>query len=86
MEHKIISYFEGYPIYLSNRKNKKYMSFVNNRFVHFGDKRYEQYKDKIGYYKNLDHNDENRRKLYYIRHPKNYPKGSPDWLSKQILW
>ena len=30
--------------------------------IHFGDNRYQQYKDKIGIYSHLDHNDKERRK------------------------
>ena len=33
----------------STRKNKKYMVLNNNNnIVHFGDKRYEQFRDDIG--------------------------------------
>jgi len=42
--------------------------FVKRYILSFGDKRYQHYKDKIGYYKNLDHNDKQRRKLYRNRH------------------
>lgn len=29
---------------------------------------------------------EDRRRLYYIRHPKDYKEFSRDWLVKTILW
>ena len=38
------------------------------RLIHFGDRRYGQYRDKLRHYSNLDHNDEQRRRLYYARH------------------
>ena len=52
----------------STRKNKKYMVLNNNNnIVHFGDKRYEQFRDDIGLYKNLNHNDKERQKNYCKR-------------------
>ena len=83
---KFIGIFENYPIYLSTRKNKKYMARVNDRWIHFGDKRYEHYHDKMAYYKNLDHLDKRRRLLYHLRHKHDYPMGSADWFSKMVLW
>ncbi len=59
-------------IFKSNRKNKKYVAHINDKGqiikIHFGDKRYQQYKDKIGEYSQKDHKDNKRRKLYYLRH------------------
>lgn len=53
---------------ISPRKNKKYkVTFIKHNktyTIHFGDKRYEHYKDKIGLYSHLDHLDENRRRLF----------------------
>lgn len=83
---KFIGMFQGYKIYLSNKKYKKYAAKVNDRFVHFGDKRYQHYRDKMGYYKNLDHNDKKRRDRYYSRHNKDYGKGTADYFSKHVLW
>lgn len=52
----------------STHKHKKYMVKVNDTWVHFGDKRYQHYYDSaLGLYKNLNHNDEQRRKLYRAR-------------------
>ena len=49
----------------SNLKFKKYAVYVlkdgKRRLIHFGDARYQQYKDKIGLYSHLDHNDKKRR-------------------------
>ena len=51
----------------SNMKNKKLMTKVNNKIIHFGDSRYQQFKDKTGIYKSLDHGDKERRKKYLLR-------------------
>lgn len=60
---------KGYTIKVSTRKNKKYDVYKDDKYItSFGDKRYQHYKDLIGYYKNLDHNDKKRRELYRLRH------------------
>lgn len=53
------------------------------RLIHFGDSRYGQYKDKIGEYSSLDHNDKQRRKSYLARSKgiKN-KKGELTWKDK----
>ena len=76
----------------SNHINKKYMvdtvkwngKVYNN--VHFGDKRYQQFKDStpLKLYSNLDHNDTNRRRLYHLRHKND--TGPAGALSKFYLW
>ena len=79
--------YYSYLIKPSVKKNKKYDVFKKNKYIlSFGDNRYEQYNDKIGYYKHLDHNDKKRKDLYYKRHPINYHKYSADWFSKKYLW
>lgn len=63
-------------IQISKRKNKKYVATVidkktkKTRLIHFGDKRYQQYKDStpIKKYSNKNHNDTLRRKNYFKRH------------------
>ena len=73
----------------SKVKNKKYAAILpNGKRVNFGDKRCQQYEDRtpLKLYSNLDHHDKERRKRYYERHDKDYPKYSPDWLSKKYLW
>lgn len=58
-----------------NNTNSRYKYFVyvksdNKRGykkIGFGFKGMEQFKDKGGYYKNLDHNDSERRKRYLAR-------------------
>ena len=73
----------------SKVKNKKYTAILpNGKRVNFGDKRYQQYEDRtpLKLYSNLDHHDKERRKRYYERHSKDYPKYSADYLSKKYLW
>lgn len=82
----------AYKIYKSKKPNKKYVAYltkpnINGRSaIHFGDTRYEQYYDKIGLYKKLDHLNSERRARYYARHSKDYPKYTSDWFSKHFLW
>ena len=49
--------------YKSERKNKKYAVVVNDKVIHFGDTRYQQYQDKtpLKLYSYLNHYDEKRR-------------------------
>tara|TARA_R110002153_G_scaffold212442_1_gene365072 strand:- start:647 stop:907 length:261 start_codon:yes stop_codon:yes gene_type:complete len=81
-----------YKPFVSKRKHKKYSVYVksNNKsgkkLIHFGDNRYGQFKDKLGHYKHLDHNDPKRKKAYYDRHGKAISKDTPKWWSHKILW
>lgn len=54
----------------SSRKNKKYMAIVDDKKIHFGDNRFQQYKDRtpLKLYSHLDHNDKKRRMNYFKRH------------------
>ena len=73
----------------SKVKNKKYAAILpNGKRVNFGDKRYQQYEDRtpLKLYSKLDHHDKERRKRYYERHNKDYPKYSADYLSRKYLW
>lgn len=76
-----------YKPFVSKSKNKKYSVYVmkdgKKKLIHFGDARMEQYKDKIGHYKSLDHNDPKRRKSYLARAKgiKN-KKGELTWKDK----
>ena len=77
----------------STSKNKKYDAILQNKItgkivkVPFGDKRYQQFFDKIGLYSSLNHNDEERRQLYVARHRKdiNLPY-SASYFSLRYLW
>lgn len=72
----------------STRKNKKYDVYdINNKYItSFGDNRYQQYRDVIGLYSNLNHLDKNRRRLYYLRHGKNADRLTAKWFSHKYLW
>ena len=79
---------ELYEPIKSTRKNKKYMVLTKSGVIHFGDTRYGQFKDKLGIYSHLDHNDPKRKKAYYDRHgEKNIKdKESAKYWSHKILW
>ena len=73
----------------STHKHKKYMAKVEDEWVHFGDTRYEHYKDStpLKIYSHLDHGDEKRRALYKARHnATRHKKYSPSWFSDVFLW
>lgn len=79
--------FKGIPIYLSDKYPKKYYALVGNKKVYFGDVRYQQYHDKMGYYRELDHWDPKRRSLFHSRHHKSKGRiGTPGWFSLHVLW
>lgn len=71
----------------SNIANKKYSVITpKGKKIHFGDTRYEHYKDTTGLklYSNLDHLDEKRRSAYRKRHSKILTKsGTPAYLDKE---
>lgn len=71
----------------STRKNKKYSVITpKGKVVHFGDTRYQHYKDSTGLnlYSNLDHNDKKRRDNYRTRHKAILTKeGKPAYLDKE---
>ena len=71
----------------STRQYKKYDAYVNGKKYSFGDTRYHQYYDAIGYYSKLNHYDDNRRYHYIQRHQNdllnNYSSG---YFSLNYLW
>ena len=82
----------------SSRKDKKLMTVVNGKVVHFGNLKppaNQHFKDKTGIYKSLDHNDPKRRKNYLTRSAgikdkngnltKDNPE-SPNYHARRILW
>tara|TARA_R110002020_G_scaffold298005_2_gene513725 strand:- start:416 stop:682 length:267 start_codon:yes stop_codon:yes gene_type:complete len=81
----------------SEKKNKKYKVKHNGKYIHFGDSRYEHFKDTTGLklYSVLDHNDKKRQKNYCKRSAgikdkngnltKNN-KFSANALSRKFLW
>lgn len=83
---------ELYKPFKSKAKNKKYSVYIKadtksgKKLIHFGDNRHQQFKDKLGEYSNLDHNDKKRRDLYYKRHGKATSKDSAKYFSHKYLW
>ena len=85
------------PTFLkSTRKNKKYMVKNNDKWVHFGDTRYEQYEDKaLGLFQDQNHYDKKRRESYRKRsrgikdkhgNLTYLDKSSPNFYSYKYLW
>ena len=69
MKEKIINFekgpnFKKYTAYVKNKKTHKI------RKIHFGDNRYQQYKDRtpLGLYTNKNHKTRKRMQNYYSRH------------------
>lgn len=76
-----------YTFKKSTRKNKKYDVFKKGKYLlSFGDRRYQQFFDKIGLYKHLNHNDKKRKELYYKRHGFKALKDTPKWFAHKYLW
>jgi hypothetical protein len=75
---------------------KKYDAYLSDgRIVSFGSKGYSQYHDKIGFYRDLDNLDKEKRKLYRKRHSNIITKDGrraidirfrPAWFSLHYLW
>ena len=79
----------------SERKNIMYDAILKSKIgsyrrVPFGDKRFENFRDKTGLdlYPHLIHNDEVRRKSYRKRHRVYIKEGfySPGYFSFNCLW
>lgn len=71
----------------STQKNKKYDAYVNGKKYSFGDKRYEHYYDKIGFYSHLNHLDSTRRANYRKRHKNDkLNEYSSGYFSMNYLW
>lgn len=71
----------------STRAHKKYDVFEHGRYVtSFGDKRYQQYHDKLGVYRHLDHHDAQRRANYYRRFGRQAVRGTAKYFSHKYLW
>lgn len=79
----------------STRKDKKLMTKINNKTIHFGDAKMEHYKDRTGIWKDKDHNDKTRRASFRKRTegikkkdgtPAYLDPNQPAWHSYHILW
>jgi hypothetical protein len=84
-----------YKVTPSKRRNKKYDVFIYdkinkkiNYLLSYGDKRYQHYFDKFGYYSDLDHLDEKRRDNYLKRSgTKNTDNiNSSNYWARNFLW
>ena len=85
----------SYTYEKSTRKDKKLMTKVDGKTIHFGNPKYEHFKDRTGIWSHLDHKDKKRRENYLTRSgkiknkqgelTKNDPQ-SPNWHSRKILW
>jgi len=76
MKETIVKFKRGpfpkkYTAFIKNKKTKKV------RIIHFGDRRYQQYKDrtKLGLYKHKNHGTRKRRQNYFSRHSGTKHKG-----------
>lgn len=87
-DEKITPANKKYSVYINGNKN-------NKKLIHFGDRRYEHYYDKIGHWSSLNHLDKNRRKKYRARASgiKDKKGGatytnrdSPNYWSYNYLW
>jgi hypothetical protein len=71
----------------SRRQHKKYDVFKNEKYItSFGSVTNQQYKDKIGHYSSKDHNDKERRRLYYKRHGLTAGIETAKWFAHKYLW
>lgn len=76
----------------SNRQFKKYMvTFKYNGKpykIHFGDIRYQHFKDStgIGAFSHLNHNNLERKRRYYLRHGKTSDPTTSKYWSNKYLW
>ena len=78
----------------STKKNKKLMTTVNNKVIHFGQLPYEHFKDKTGIWSKLDHGDKKRQTAYLNRSSGHKRNGkiskddptSPNYHARRILW
>ena len=81
---------ELYKPFPSKAKHKKYSVYVmrdgKRKLLHFGDSRYGHYKDKLGHYSSLDHNDERRKELYYKRHGRSSDRNTAKYWAARVLW
>jgi hypothetical protein len=81
---------ELYQPFPSKAKHKKYSVYVlkdgKRQLVHFGDSRYGQFRDTLGHYAHADHNDPERRRLYYARHGRTRDKNTAKYWAGKVLW
>ena len=63
----------------SNNQNKKFTAIINNKKIHFGDSRYQDF---------TKHKDPERKKAYLSRHKKDNFNNPlyPSFYSTNLLW
>ena len=87
---------DGYEYFLSERSDKKLKVKVNGKWIHFGQKNFEHFRDKTGLLdKKLNHEDDIRRFNYRARASKIKDKSgrltvddpeSANYHAFRILW
>lgn len=88
----MIYYKYGYkfvaPSIVKDKKYDVYDIRTDKKLASFGNRNYEQYKDKISFYKHLDHGNNKKRLLYKMRHPaaERHKYQSPSWFADRFLW
>jgi hypothetical protein len=85
-----------YKYFLSEKKNKKLKVKIGDNWIHFGDNRYQHFKDRTGLLNpDLNHLDKERRKRYLSRASKILDKegnltadnpNSPNYHAIRIFW
>lgn len=79
----LLNQYDFFVLDFSTRLNKKYRikgEFTNDKWIHFGDMRYQDY---------TKHQDEERRRMFLNRNRhwiRNYDIYSPAWFSYYLLW
>jgi hypothetical protein len=91
--HKTI---KGFTYFISDKPNKKLMTFVDGKKVYFGDPNYQHYRDKTGLLDpSLNHLDDKRRNRYIMRasnivnkkgEDTQFDPKSPNYHALNILW
>jgi hypothetical protein len=89
---------DGYIFRVPDHPTAKYEVLAGGTRKHvayFGDRRYQHYKDRLGFWSRLDHLDSDRRARYWARHSgirladgrlAVLVKGTPAWFSMHYLW
>jgi hypothetical protein len=79
-----------YNYQLSDRKGKKLMVTVDGKQIHFGDSKYQQFKDKSGLLPaSSNHGDQKRRDLYLKRATglgRSTDPSSANYHAINVLW
>jgi hypothetical protein len=81
---------KGYDYQLSDRKGKKLMVTVDGKQIHFGDSKYQQFKDKTGLLPaSSNHGDQKRRENYLKRATglgRSTDPSSANYHAINVLW